>query len=390
MAVRRFALPALAFLVASAYWPYWDGGALTPRWMVLALGVLLLWGTPIRMTAVHWLGLAYIGLAAASYFWTPQFWPWAQQLWILVLLGGVFCLAAEADDLRPAYFAFAVGIALSGFVAALEALDWIALPNANHPAGLLGNRNYLAEAGVLALIAVLPQWRRPFMWAVYLGLALAITLPRSRGALLGLDVVLVVYFFRHNAVVGGALLLATAAAGWLMLGEPSRPELHYANTAILRLAIAWSTLTHATFFGHGLGSFFTEYPLWTPHVSIIGTRPDHPHNEVVNVIAELGLPGVVLWVAFFAAIVHRAVGTTRLALLAILAIGCAAFPLHVPATGFVCALLAGDAVGARRRLLREQHDRRASLRPGVGDGAYGHALASPYGVAAGGAARPAA
>lgn len=365
---RRRLLPALAFLVAVAYFPFWDGGALTPRWMLLSIGVLLLWRTPIRMTAVHWVGLAFLAYAGLSYLWAPQLWDWARQMWQLVLLAGIFCLAAEEEDLTNTYLAFAVGIALSGYLAVLEEFDWLPLPNPNHPAGLLGNRNFLAETAVLALIVVLPQWRRRWMWPVYAGLLLAVALPRARGALFGLDVALILYFLRHNAIVGGALLLGTAAVAWLMLGEPSRPEIHYANTMILRLAIGWSTLAHATIFGHGLGSFFTEYPLWTPHVSIIGSRPDHPHNEVVYVIAELGLPGLLLWVAFFWLVLRRAVDVAQLAVAALLAIGLTSFPLHLPATGFVAALLAADAVIARRRVLSLQHDRRDALRGGMGSG----------------------
>jgi O-antigen ligase len=379
MALRRFALPALAFLIASAYWPFWDGGAITPRWAILASGVLLLWGTPVRVTTIHWLGAAFIVYAALSGLWAAQPWPWFRDLWYLVAMAGVFCVAAEQDDLTPAYIAFAVGVAISGFLALPEAQGWIDLPNINHPAGLFGNKNYLAETAVVALVAVLPQWRRWWMWPVYLGLAMAIALPRARGALLGLDVVLIVYFFRHNAIAGAALLLATAAAGWLMLGEPSHPEANLSNTFILRAAIAWSTLMHATWFGHGLGQFFTEFPLWTPHVTILSQRPAEAHNEVINVIAELGLPGVVLWLAFFAVVLWRAAGCVRLALLALLAISLTSFPLHLPATGFMVALLAADAVIARRRVLLEQPVRRdhaggwlaggtrRAYRPGAGD-----------------------
>lgn len=361
MALRPYALPALAFLVASVYWPTWDGGALTPRWVVFSIGVLLLWGTPIRMTVVHWLGGIFIVYAALSGLWSPQVWPWARDLWYLIVTAAVFCAAAEQDDLSPVYIAFAAGVALSGFLAVPEMQGWIVLPNINHPAGLFGNKNYMAETAVVALVAALPQWRRWWMWPVYLGLALAIVLPRARGALLGLDVVLIVYFFRYNTIAGAALLLATAAAGWLMLGEPSHPEANLSNTFILRAAIAWSTLAHATWFGHGLGQFFTEFPLWTPHVTILSQRPAEAHNEVINVLAELGLPGTVLWLGFFGLVFHRAVGIVRLALLALLAISLTSFPLHLPATGFMVALLAADAVIARRRILLEQFVRRDRL-----------------------------
>lgn len=387
MGVRRYALPALAFLVASAYWPFWDGGALTPRWMILSIGVLLLWGTPIRMTALHWLGLAYIAYAALTGLWTPQIWDYARELWYLVLLGGIFCVVAEIDDFQPIYLAFAAGVALSGFVAVAEMQGWISLPNANHPAGLFGNRNYMAEAGVLAFVAILPRWRSPVMWPVFLGCALAIVLPRSRGALLGLDVVLIVYFLRCNVVIAGALLLATAAAGWLALAEPSVPSQHLANTGILRLAIAWSTLAHMSFFGHGLGSFFVSYPLWTPHVTILGSRPAHPHNEVIDVIAEVGIPGLVLWTWFFVLAFKRSVGTTRLGILALLTIGVTSFPLHLPVTGFMAAVLAAHAVASHRRVLSEQRDRRAPLYPRAVGGYARRYSAGAWDIEAGGGDR---
>lgn len=343
-------LAVLAFAVAVGFCPSFLESAGTPRWIILSLVVpWLVLHRAWVVTPAHRLGAAYIAWIAIGALWS---WAWTETLlrvWELALLGGVFCLASAQERIKPAVMAFCAGIALSGFLAVPQAMGWTWIHQVAEPAGLFMNKNYLAEAGALALVAAV-VYRA---WWLVPGCALAALLPQSRGAVAALGILAVVWLWRRDrATAVGAALIGAIYLVWQFQGaDPIDSSLgSRVSFWINALAMAWE---HP----FGTGSFWAAYPAfhdaWWPTTTgayRIDMRPQNAHNDALTILAEHGVVGLIL-MGWFCVLVFRNTGRERWILGCFLALGTVNFPFYNPATGFLAAMVAGW-------LCRDRHDLR--------------------------------
>jgi hypothetical protein len=93
--------------------------------------------------------------------------------------------------------------------------------------------------------------------------------------------------------------------------------------------------------GHGLGSFIAEFPLYQHHTTALTLRFENAHNDFMQLAFELGI-GAVLAAAL---VIAQLWGTPRspawYAMVVFLVEGCFGFPLYEPVTASLAAVCAG-------------------------------------------------
>lgn len=353
--LERAILPAIAFLSASAYWPNWHDGALKPKWAALSIGMpLALFFVRVPMTRERSAAILLLAWAALSMVWTVSPLDGVNEYWRLSLTVMAFMVGSATENPRPTYVAFIAAVAVSGVLAVAEVAGAIHIPAANSPAAMFGNKNYLAEAGLVASVLAigLRAW-----WALPLTLA-ATLLPECRGVeAAGAFVAAAWSFWRWPRLTLVAVVGVIAAA--YEVGVMSR--LLSDPTAQQRFAIWGPMIQHMTFSGHGIGSVWSSFPSFAPDWSVLRGRPLYAHNEVIDYALELGLPGAALLGAL-AYFVATSVGETEmLALLGLFVAGMFGFPFHLPATAFIASFMAGVLCRRRADVRMGVADRRASV-----------------------------
>ncbi|MFJ4395448.1 O-antigen ligase family protein [Pseudomonas sp. NPDC089396] len=196
---------------------------------------------------------------------------------LLQLGGGLLAVAALISII---HFYVVLGTPLMG---RLEGIGEI-----SHP--ILGA--YVAGAAVLMLLYQVPH-KRGAQLAWFLALACLgafVLLSQSRGAALALvlTAVLAPLWFRdrHSRLIAMAAMLASGLAFYMLYnvitarGSSFRPEIFQ---SVLQM------IGEHPWTGLGLGA---EYK-----VSAAGLLFDHSHNMFTHVAMELGLPGMLLWIA---------------------------------------------------------------------------------------------
>lgn len=342
--IGRWVLPAFALAVTTAYWPFWHDGAISPKWCVLsALPIVLFWIKP-RLTIGHAAVLGFLIYAAVSAFWSVSPLDSVNTIIRLSLLATAFVIAAETSDMRLTYAAAAVGVSISGLLALAEVGLGMTVPEANHPAALFGNRNYMAEAAAICLVAAV-GYR---MWWAIPGTALALSLPMSRGAFAAVGVAALVTMWRSSraaALVSLALCVVAGIGASQFVGG-----FNGVASVGIRFAIWKTALENLTFFGHGIGSFQAMYVLLSDYAIIPSGRPENAHNEFINTAFEVGVPGLVCACAIFMAAWSGTLQTERGMLGAAAALCAFGFPIHLPAAGFLAAIVAGHLCGHGARV----------------------------------------
>jgi hypothetical protein len=343
---------AIGFALMVAYCPALSGATTTLRWDVAALiGLALFFAAAARMTRAHWLGLALIAWLAVSIAWSSAPNYGVNTAAQLLACAVAFAYGATLDDVRPLVAGAAAGLAISSLIAIAQWLGWHGIEQYGYPAGLFYNGNRLAEVAVIVFVAAFALR----MWWAILPLAPAILLPQARGAEIGLAAAMLVYLwgigrtFERFMMVAISALLALLYA---MLAPILEPAFKLAAAAERLDLWAW-TIGHLDALGHGLGSFGLDSPVY-PGPS----QAQYPHNEILWLAYEGGLPAVVL-AAGFAYAVWRAAGEhpLRLVLVAFGVVALVAMPVHDPATVLFTALCAGHLAGADGRV-RAAHDAR--------------------------------
>lgn len=248
----------------------------------------------------------------------------------IVILSMAFIAGAGLESLDDVLSGLCAGMAVSSTLAVAQWLGfagWIA-QGSPHPAGLFFNSEVLAEtdAALFVWAALRP---RPALAAI---LAIPLVLCRSRvavlAALAGLAYALV------RPLWARLLLCAAIMAGGIfsifLLG------IDKLGSAFERLVI-WLAMGEAiTPLGRGLGWVYLALP-----------HQQFAHSDALQAIVEVGIPAIALVVIPIAAFCgSRGNRAERAAFLACCAEVLVSFPLRVPVSGFVAALLAGNLAGA--------------------------------------------
>lgn len=397
----------ISFLLPVLYWPGVAEMSNTPRWCLLALVPLLWLAKNHPFTSAHKAGLAWLALGVLSLAWAVSFLDGVQSLIRFILIASVFCVASAMSerDIKRNIAAFAIGMALnSGLAIWQQVSEWQylsgerlvswcdqeAIPTgfwlewrtlwgrgdvleflrcANNqvtgPAGLFMNRNYLAEAGLLTLVAC---WSVRY-WILGLLALPAAALPGSRGVYLAMALTAFAWLWRAKRGLAIALGIAAAVAFalyFLVIQTSAREQTsearlaYYGNTAAMIVENPW---------GVGPGGFWAAYPpYWDRWVDDrfgykLDQRPRTPHNDALTVLAENGIIGFLL-LAFVFLRSWLTSHPLRYVVLAFLALGLANFPLYVVNTAYLCALVAGFLCSNRYFLRNHLMDRGESFLSG--------------------------
>lgn len=368
MKASGWGLTALAFLTAVTYMPGVIDPAATGRWAVLAVGIPLLLmahttklPSPLRGAGIWYLAaITFLTLAVPAEADENGIY----ELTHLFILAGAFGLGAIIQDLRAAWRGFAIGVGVSAVIAVLQVSGFpmehygVVTTTPPYASGLFMNKNLLAEAGMVAMVAsVMSGW-----WVLAAMSAVAVVLGGSKAVYLALVLVTIarLLLLRRMALVwtiSGMSLLTGII--WLVLGD---------HTSLSHRLVFWDLVTSDFMvFGHGLGAFTTMYP-----------KLMHAHSEYLQALYELGIMaaplafGLLLLlpirepVMYPGTLVEKRVEyeheTERLVLFSILVVAAFSFPLHLPATGFAAALAAGRLVAGRRESRDRQHDRTVAFK----------------------------
>jgi len=332
--MRNIYLFGFGFLVAVGLWPDALEAGFTLRWDFMAIGAplyLILFGDrskplPAVVAALMVLILSIIGLTTQ---WAPDELTAYEELIHLLLAAGVFIVGFSAAELSLRYLwrGLAAGMGVSAVIAICQLSGWHLVQEAITPGGLFVNKNLLAEAGMVALVATLAHsdWR----WSI--APAFCVAMGHSTAVFGSLVAVLSVYLWdRGRARTAGMLLAALAAGLMVSLFVVKFPS------GVERLGFWKEALLQSTWIGHGLGSFPIAFGF-----------AEYAHNEVVHYIYELGVIAIAPAAALVYLWLERTYEPERLVLTSVFAVGILSFPLHIPVTLFAAALAAGALARGR-------------------------------------------
>jgi hypothetical protein len=330
------ATAALAFAVMVAFHPGFLSPGETIRWILLTAAVPLLWcfsSPPIIPRPVLWAGLGCLSWMAATLLWTQA--PldgWNALLhWLVLAL--TFSVGASTDNPRPILAGIALGAAVNGIVAVLQAIAGV------EPTGLFANRNLLAEAGLFGVVSaiVLRGW-----WLVLLLPALAAfsgaTWPMAaKTVIVGATAALALTALRRRSwrVLAGTLLMSAAVlAGATFLDGES-------GSFSVRISIWADVLSGLTPWGHGIGSFAATFPGLGGGGLVTGTRMvSTAYNDFLTLAFEIGVPAIFPAGITLYALRHGD-GPGYAVFAAFLGLGLVNYPAFAPASAFIGAVLAG-------------------------------------------------
>ena len=361
-----FRLAVLAFVVSVAHWPAIFSAPYMPRWWAIAAGLPLLFGLG------RWEGETRIGmLALAGMAWGAVACALSEApLTTLVplYLTGLLIVAAGVGstqrDFSPVMVGFAAGAAMSSAVAVAQIAGWSAIPMVGAaPGGLFYNSEVLAEFAAPLLVWAIVARR----WGFVVALAVPLALCQSRIAVLAVAVGLLWAWKPAWRLAKPLVIVAltVAAIAAIMLLGPEKFD-----SAWHRLVLWGAALHSLTPLGSGLGWWASAHPF---------AYEEFVHSDALQWLVEIG-PGALFFIAvpvliFWRRIADRALGGCFAALCFEALVS---FPLQVPATGFLFAVLAGHLARPGSGLRFAEHesgvDRGADLRraipfsPGMAEG----------------------
>lgn len=322
------------------FWPGQAGAAEASRWALLCVAVpTALCFIQVKPNKVYYLGLAFFLWSILTILWAPVRLDSVPVMMQIAVISGSFLLGHATTNISTVYRGLGIGLGISSIFCLFQFLgyqpvvtngegDW-------HPPGLFINPNILGEISAVVLVALV--FSRA--WFIALLVVPSLLLSQCRGALLGVAVCGCIYAVQRwkwrallaVPVVLGLLVLYTHEKNW---------TLHSVRTDI------WlDTIAGLTFWGNGLGSFGSIFPLHATRVDTTAVLPVHAHNDFLEILFELGAPGLVLFLGFIAAIAYKSEQRERYILVALGTTALFGFPLHTPTTAFVLGIVAG--YGAR-------------------------------------------
>ena len=354
----------LSFVFSILYWPGIASAATTPRWAFLAVVVSLgLFFVRVRWTLAHFFLAATLGWMLVSWSWAIVGYDGALIGFKFVILSGLFLIGAQLTSLRPVLIGCSWGLLVNSAVIIAQLRGWTALEQAAIPGGLFINKDLSAEFALLVLIGLLYER----LWWLVPNVLVSVIMPHSRSVMVAAVVKLGLLLWKKQPrlwVFFGAIVIASGIVYYLLAPDSSASQ---------RIDLWIDTLQGYRWFGHGLGQYYAVYPEFATHVDTLVERPDHAHNDLLEIGYELGI-GASLVVCFVWCCWRGTLVAEKAILAAFLVIGCFSFPLYMPATAAIFALVAGRLAGTlpdlRNSLARSREkvdDRLASVQnPGSG------------------------
>jgi hypothetical protein len=185
----------LGFGLAVAYVPQAYADVNVGRWAVAWLAIaLLVWILPVGRWAI--IGTALLALAALSFLWAPEPLNGLHEFLRLCLLGGAFVVgrAGCADEI---FEGAAWGMIVNSAFATVQVFGLHPVMEAWSPAGLFGNRDFMAEAALLVIIPLV--WKR--RWFMAASILPALVLPMDRTVMVAAGVVTAAAVWQNNRTV---------------------------------------------------------------------------------------------------------------------------------------------------------------------------------------------
>jgi hypothetical protein len=345
-----------AFVLTVLFWPGLASAATTPRWAFLSIAVFatLQFTRASKITTAHVLLCLFMGYALLSFLWTPIIYDAMNIYWKFVVLAGLFWLGAEAKDLRPVVVGAALGLWINSGIVIAQVNGWAAWPQLMVPGGLFMNKDLNGEIAVMVLAAAF-AYR---LWWVVPGVLPSFVLPGSRSSYVAAGVVVLSWvggrFPRLSTMF--VVLAAAGVAGYFIVRHDS--------SVAQRVHMWLDAYPGLKLWGNGIGSFYALYPRFATRLDTLVERPEHAHNDLVDLTFELGI-GALLAVAFFVSCYRHKLAAERSVLLAFFVIGCFSFPLYMPATAAFFAFAAGCLAGAGPALRDDFASWRSTVRARV-------------------------
>lgn len=327
-------------------WPDAIGGAITIRW---AWGLIVL---PL---------FAFIGQPKSVQFWLLAFTLWA----IFCVLKAPF--APEAIYSASYWAIIYIGV-LSGQVARIDLISrgaalglipsvvfgaayYLGVPHwdcAAYPCGTFVNKNILGEICVLVLVGGLLADRR--YWWVYLIPLAGALLSQSRSVAICLCILVPWVLFRmgHHRFAACICFVAAAFLGYSISTRGFETLGH-------RGRIWLDTINAVTWTGAGTGSFRVNFPSFAVAESTLRERPDHAHNDFLEIAYEQGLIGMALIAPFIFGLVRKSKEYGGVFVASLMVLCLLNFPLHLPATALYAALFIGHILSYRPMGRDDQH-----------------------------------
>lgn len=340
-------LQLLGFLIAVAYWPGLSFGAVGSRWTVLCVALpIMLCLHEIRPTRYHFGILALIGWGFFSLMWTPVGYDGIFALIQLITICGCFCLGSVYPNLGGLYRGMGLGLIVSSGLCILQAMHYEPVQivaDGSPPPGLFINPDMLGELCIVVLIALLLTRQ---YWIATLTLP-ALILSQSRTAMVAGAICALVYVVRSGRLkwlwaLPLPILMIYAIAPYKWAVNP---------TGGGRIDLWLDTIQGLSFWGHGIGSYYSTFIVHATHLDAFHYQPDVAHNELLQTAFELGIPATLLALYLVVALWKNAGETEQYLLLAFAAICMLAFPLHNPATAALFGVVAGHSSRARDNIL---------------------------------------
>ncbi len=257
-------------------------------------------------------GLLFFVYAAASLVWYFN----SEAVYLLIkwfILLQAFVLGHYLQSLKQLFEGLALGIGVSSVLVLFGIKG-----------GLFINPNTLAETGALVLVGALvykSYWYIPGL--------LPSVLNGSRAVLLSLGLTFSWWIWSRSRF----LSILVACIGLIFFT-------YRFETIHDRLSIWSYALSQTTLFGHGLATFRLD-----AYYNLV-SRPVFSHNDLLQILHELGIVGATLISGFFFYVL-RIEKDEKYILFVFIIISMVAFPLYLPVTSFTCFIVCGYLVSNR-------------------------------------------
>lgn len=331
---------SFAVILSILYWPVIYGPATSPRWAFLAVSLPILLIVKYEKTnfaIIHLLGLSFLIWSIITLLWTSNVYDGVDELIKLTILAEAFILGSYLSSLRQVFIGLAIGLTCSSLMVLVGLKG-----------GLFVNVNILAETALIVCVGLFVYK----LWWLIPGLLPAIVLNGSRAAILTGSILFCGWLWSKSkwlfTITGLSIILICSIS--ILYG--------YKVDSINQRFVLWQdTISELKLFGNGLGSFFSSYPYLTNEIDTVLNRPRFVHNDLLQIAFELGIIGTGLILVISYLVLKR----ENYVFASFVIISFFSFPLHLPVTSFIAALVCGFATREWSSIRLLHHDGRKLL-----------------------------